>query len=213
MTIGRVATTITCIGRRSACIDTRIGITTVTIPTPIVVGPGRFPIRRTATAIRGPGLVSDTVRSVATAAGCRSVSDSDRSGDDTATSVIRLIRHGRSRPGPGLTSGTRPWWPRRATLDGRLAPRWRPAFYWVLVSKVHRRRSANRHVEPTISRNGSAVDKKQKKRLDVINKKLSSLRQQLAGSRQQADDPDELKDLEQTIAKLEAEVAEIKASK
>jgi len=57
------------------------------------------------------------------------------------------------------------------------------------------------------------VDKKQKKRLDIINKKLTSLRQQLAGSRQQADDLDELKELEETIAKLEAEAAEIKGSK
>lgn len=57
------------------------------------------------------------------------------------------------------------------------------------------------------------MDKKQKKRLDVINKKLSSLRQQLAGSRSQADDLDELKELEQQIAALEAEAAEIKASK
>jgi hypothetical protein len=57
------------------------------------------------------------------------------------------------------------------------------------------------------------VDKKQKKRLDVINKKLTSLRQQLAGSKAQADDLDELKDLEDQISKLEAEAAEIKASK
>ncbi|MEM6471131.1 MAG: hypothetical protein AAF802_16345 [Planctomycetota bacterium] len=57
------------------------------------------------------------------------------------------------------------------------------------------------------------MDKKQKKRLDVINKKLTSLRQQLAGSREQADDLDELKSLEDTVTKLEAEAAEIKASK
>ena len=57
------------------------------------------------------------------------------------------------------------------------------------------------------------MDKKQKKRLDVINKKLTSLRQQLSGSRAQADDLDELKALETEIAKLESEAAEIKASK
>jgi len=57
------------------------------------------------------------------------------------------------------------------------------------------------------------VDKKQKKRLDVINKKLTSLRQQLAGSRAQADDPAELKELEDQVTKLEAEAAEIKAAK
>lgn len=57
------------------------------------------------------------------------------------------------------------------------------------------------------------MDKKAKKRLDVINKKLTSLRPRLAGSRAQADDPAELKELEDEIAKLEAEAAEIKAKK
>ena len=57
------------------------------------------------------------------------------------------------------------------------------------------------------------MDKKQKKRLDVINKKLTNQRQQLSGSREQADDLGELKELEDTISKLEAEAAEIKASK
>lgn len=66
---------------------------------------------------------------------------------------------------------------------------------------------------PPVRESRNAVDKKQKKRLDIINKKLTNLRQQLSGSRQQADDLDELKDLENEIAKLEAEAAEIKASK
>jgi len=57
------------------------------------------------------------------------------------------------------------------------------------------------------------VDKKSKKRLDVINKKLQTLRPRLAGSREQADDPSELKQLEDEIAKLQAEAAEIKSSK
>ncbi|MEM0926296.1 MAG: hypothetical protein AAGJ83_09700 [Planctomycetota bacterium] len=59
----------------------------------------------------------------------------------------------------------------------------------------------------------SSMDKKQKKRLEVINKKLTNLRQQLSGSREQADDLSELKELEDTISKLEAEAAEIKAAK
>jgi cob(I)alamin adenosyltransferase len=57
------------------------------------------------------------------------------------------------------------------------------------------------------------MDKKQKKRLDVINKKLQTLRPRLAGSKEQADDPEELKALEDEIAALEAESKEIKASK
>ena len=55
------------------------------------------------------------------------------------------------------------------------------------------------------------VDKKAKKRLDVINKKLQTLRPRLAGSREQADDPSELQELENEIAKLEAEATELKA--
>ena len=57
------------------------------------------------------------------------------------------------------------------------------------------------------------MDKKAKKRLEVINKKLQTLRPRLAGSKAQADDPDELKQLQDEIAKLEAEAAELKASK
>jgi hypothetical protein len=57
------------------------------------------------------------------------------------------------------------------------------------------------------------LDKKSKKRLDVINKKLQTLRPRLAGSRAQADDPGELKQLEEEIAKLEAEAAELKGGK
>jgi hypothetical protein len=57
------------------------------------------------------------------------------------------------------------------------------------------------------------VDKKAKKRLEVINKKLQTLRPRLAGSKAQADDLNELKQLQDEIAKLEAEAAELKASK
>jgi hypothetical protein len=56
------------------------------------------------------------------------------------------------------------------------------------------------------------MDKKAKKRLDVINKKLQTLRVQLSGSKQQADDLDEITQLENQIAKLEAEAVELKAS-
>jgi len=55
------------------------------------------------------------------------------------------------------------------------------------------------------------MDKKQKKRLDVISKKLQTLRPRLAGSREQADDPGELKQLEDEITSLEAEAKEIRA--
>lgn len=57
------------------------------------------------------------------------------------------------------------------------------------------------------------MDKKQKKRIEVINKKLQSLRPRLAGARAQADEPGEVKQLEDEIASLEAEAKEIRESK
>lgn len=57
------------------------------------------------------------------------------------------------------------------------------------------------------------MDKKAKKRLEVINKKLQTLRPRLAGSKEQADDPEELKQLEDEITRLSAEAAELKSSK
>jgi hypothetical protein len=57
------------------------------------------------------------------------------------------------------------------------------------------------------------VDKKAKKRLEVINKKLQTLRPRLSGARAQDDDPAERKQLEVEIAKLEAEANQLKDSK
>ncbi len=62
-------------------------------------------------------------------------------------------------------------------------------------------------------RSDRPMDKKQKKRLEVINKKLQTLRPRLAGVREQMDDADELKQLEDEIASLERESQEIRASK
>lgn len=68
------------------------------------------------------------------------------------------------------------------------------------------------HVRYPKHSEGDNMDKKAKKRLEVINKKLQTLRPRLAGSREQADDPQELKDLEDEIASLEAESVELKKS-
>jgi chaperonin cofactor prefoldin len=58
---------------------------------------------------------------------------------------------------------------------------------------------------------GSIVmDKKQKKKTDVLHQRIQHLRQRLAGARKQMDDPDELKSLEQQLAAAEAELAKIK---
>ena len=54
------------------------------------------------------------------------------------------------------------------------------------------------------------MDKKAKKRLDVIHQKLQSLRQQLAGAKRQVGDPDDVKRLEREIAALTAEAEKLK---
>lgn len=56
------------------------------------------------------------------------------------------------------------------------------------------------------------MDKKAKKRLDVIRTKMNQLKQNLAGARKQDDEPGEVKRLEAEIAKLEAEAEKLKAS-
>jgi cob(I)alamin adenosyltransferase len=56
------------------------------------------------------------------------------------------------------------------------------------------------------------MDKKAKKKLDVINQKLAKMRQQLAGARKQDDEPGEVKRLEEEIAALQAEAEKLKAS-
>lgn len=56
------------------------------------------------------------------------------------------------------------------------------------------------------------MDKKAKKRLDILNQKLQQLRQQVAGCRQQNDEPAELQRLEKEMAAVEAEVKKLKAS-
>lgn len=55
------------------------------------------------------------------------------------------------------------------------------------------------------------MDKKAKKRWDVLTQKLQKLRQQVAGARKQNDDPQELAQLEKEVAAAEAELARIKA--
>jgi uncharacterized coiled-coil DUF342 family protein len=64
----------------------------------------------------------------------------------------------------------------------------------------------------TASPRDCTMDKKLKKRLDVVNKKLQNLRQQLSGARQQDDEPGEIKRLETDIVRFEQEAVELKAS-
>jgi len=55
------------------------------------------------------------------------------------------------------------------------------------------------------------MDKKAKKRIDLLHQRLQKLRQQLAGARQQPDDPQEPLRLEKEIVAAEAELEKLKA--
>ena len=54
------------------------------------------------------------------------------------------------------------------------------------------------------------MDKKAKKKIDVLRQRLAKLHQQLAGARKQMDDADEVRRLEQDIASAESELQKIK---
>ncbi|HTM53838.1 MAG TPA: hypothetical protein VL175_07390 [Pirellulales bacterium] len=54
------------------------------------------------------------------------------------------------------------------------------------------------------------MDKKAKKKQDVLRHRIQKLQQQLAGARRQMDDPEEVRRLEAEIASAEAELAKIK---
>ena len=58
-----------------------------------------------------------------------------------------------------------------------------------------------------------ALDKKQKKQIEVIRKKIAGLQQQLAGEKQQMDYPAAVKRLEDEIAKLSTQRKEIEGTK
>ena len=55
-----------------------------------------------------------------------------------------------------------------------------------------------------------ALDKKSKKRLEVLRKKLEKLQAQLVGAKQQEDEVGEAAKLEQEIEAAKAEMAELK---
>lgn len=54
------------------------------------------------------------------------------------------------------------------------------------------------------------MDKKAKKRIDLLHGRLQKLRQQLAGAKKQMDEPEEAERLEQEIAAAEAELHKLK---
>ena len=56
------------------------------------------------------------------------------------------------------------------------------------------------------------MDKKAKKKIDVLRKRLHKLLPQLAGATQQMDDPEEVANLKQEIQNAEAEIERLKTS-
>jgi hypothetical protein len=56
----------------------------------------------------------------------------------------------------------------------------------------------------------SSMDKKIKKKTNVLQQRIQALRLKLAGVKKQQDDPNELKLLEQQLAAAETELAKIK---
>jgi hypothetical protein len=56
------------------------------------------------------------------------------------------------------------------------------------------------------------MDKKAKKRVEVLRQKLATLQQQLAGAKKQPDDPAEPARLQAEIDKIHEELAKLKAS-
>jgi hypothetical protein len=56
------------------------------------------------------------------------------------------------------------------------------------------------------------MDKKAKKRIEVLQPKLQKLRMQLAGAKKQMDDPEEVRKLAEEIATIERELKELRDS-
>ena len=56
------------------------------------------------------------------------------------------------------------------------------------------------------------MDKKAKKRLEVLRKKISELQPRLAGAKKQTDEPDEVRKLEAELAATQAEIAKLQQS-
>ena len=56
------------------------------------------------------------------------------------------------------------------------------------------------------------MDKKSKKRMEVVRKKVQNLKKQLSGAKQQDDEPGEVARLEAEIIAFQAEALELKNS-
>ena len=55
------------------------------------------------------------------------------------------------------------------------------------------------------------MDKKAKKRIDLLRKKIADLQQRLAGAKHQMDDPSEVRQLESELAAAQQEIEKLKS--
>ena len=56
------------------------------------------------------------------------------------------------------------------------------------------------------------MDKKAKKRIDLLRKKVADLQPRLAGAKKQMDDPDEVRKLEAELAAAQQEIAKLQST-
>jgi len=63
-----------------------------------------------------------------------------------------------------------------------------------------------------ITKGEKRMDKKAKKRLEVVRKKVQNLKMQLSGAKQQDDEPGEVTRLEEEIVAFQAEADKLKNS-
>jgi hypothetical protein len=56
------------------------------------------------------------------------------------------------------------------------------------------------------------MDKKAKKRIELLRKKIADIQQRLAGARKQMDDPGEVAQLEQELAAAQQEIEKLKSA-
>ena len=56
------------------------------------------------------------------------------------------------------------------------------------------------------------MDKKAKKRIELLHKKIDDIQQRLAGARKQMDDPGEVSQLESELAAAQQEIEKLKQS-
>jgi hypothetical protein len=54
------------------------------------------------------------------------------------------------------------------------------------------------------------MDKKAKKRIDLLHKKIGDIQQRLAGARKQMDDPQEVRQLESELSAAQQEIEKLK---